>query len=306
MNVKSIALLILFLPFIGISQEYIDLLKIGYSHTFDAKFEGTDNSTEIKGFEAGITLPVVLNEKYALISGATFSTNNLQLFPLAPNTDLYSTMLKLGLATSHNEKWSSTIVFLPKMASDYKNLSGDDFYFGGYAVVKQKKSENLTIRYGLYGSSEAFGPFATPMIGVYYKSPNKRLEIDASLPIVADVNYTFGKTTIGFDYFGIGRSFNISQDEFSEYYIEQSPLEFSGYFQLNTLQKSVLLRAKVGYTSNIYEVYEQGDKLDFRVSAFSFGDNRTQLNPDIKGSVFIKFEAIYRLQFDNAQSDSKK
>ena len=306
MNVKSIALLILFLPFIGISQEYIDLLKIGYSHTFDAKFEGTDNSTEIKGFEAGITLPVVLNEKYALISGATFSTNNLQLFPLAPNTDLYSTMLKLGLATSHNEKWSSTIVFLPKMASDYKNLSGDDFYFGGYAVVKQKKSENLTIRYGLYGSTEAFGPFATPMIGVYYKSPNKRLEIDASLPIVADVNYTFGKATIGFDYFGIGRSFNISQDEFSEYYIEQSPLEFSGYFQLNTLQKSVLLRAKVGYTSNIYEVYEQGDKLDFRVSAFSFGDNRTQLNPDIKGSVFIKFEAIYRLQFDNAQSDSKK
>jgi len=306
MNVKSIALLILFLPFIGISQEYIDLLKIGYSHTFDAKFEGTDNSTEIKGFEAGITLPVVLNEKYALISGATFSTNNLQLFPLAPNTDLYSTMLKLGLATSHNEKWSSTIVFLPKMASDYKNLSGDDFYFGGYAVVKQKKSENLTIRYGLYGSTEAFGPFATPMIGVYYKSPNKRLEIDASLPIVADVNYTFGKTTIGFDYFGIGRSFNISQDEFSEYYIEQSPLEFSGYFQLNTLQKSVLLRAKVGYTSNIYEVYEQGDKLDFRVSAFSFGDNRTQLNPDIKGSVFIKFEAIYRLQIDNAQSDSKK
>jgi hypothetical protein len=67
-----------------------------------------------------------------------------------------------------------------------------------------------------------------------------------------------------------------------------------------------LLRAKVGYTSNIYEVYEQGDKLDFRVSAFSFGDNRTQLNPDIKGSVFIKFEAIYRLQIDNAQSDSKK
>lgn len=303
---KIIVLLILFLPFLGSSQEYVDILKMGYSHTFDAKFEGTDEKTDVKGFETDLTFPIVLNEKYALITGANFSAHRLQLFPQALYTDLYNTMLKLGVATSHNEKWSSTFVFLPKLASDYQNISGDDFYYGGYAVVKQKKSEDLTLKYGVYGSSEAFGPFVTPMIGVYYKSPNKRFEIDASLPIVADVNYTFGKATIGFDYFGIGRSFNISQDEFSEYYIEQSPLEFAGYFQLNTLQKSVLLRAKVGYTSNIYEVYEQGDKLDFRVSAFSFGDNRTQLNPDIKGSVFIKFEAIYRLHFDKTKYDSKK
>ena len=29
----------------------------------------------------------------------------------------------------------------------------------------------------------------------------------------------------------------------------------------------------------------------FRISAFSFGDDRTQLNPDILGSVFLKFES---------------
>jgi len=300
---KNIVLLILFLPFLVGAQEYVDILKIGYSHTFDAKFEGTNESTDVKGFETSLTFPVVLSEKHVFITGANFSAHTLQLFPNAIYTDLYSTILKLGLATTHSEKWSSTVVFLPKMASDYKNISEDDFFYGAYAVAKLKKRENLIYRFGLYGSTEAFGLFATPMIGVYYKSPNKRFEIDASLPIVADVNYTFGRTTIGFDYFGIGRSFNISQDEFSEYYIEQSPLEFAGYFQLNSLQKSVLLRAKVGYTSNIHEVYEQGDKLDFRLSAFNFGDDRTQLNPDIKGSVFIKFEAIYRLHFEKTEKN---
>ena len=132
------------------------------------------------------------------------------------------------------------------------------FIMGAMLFLRKKRGKNLIYRFGLYGSTEAFGFFATPMLGVYYKSPNNRFEIDASLPIVADVNYTFGKTTVGFDYFGIGRSFNISQEEFSEYYIEQSPLEFVGYIQLNTLQKSVLIRTKVGYTSNTHEAYEQG------------------------------------------------
>ena len=53
-------------------------------------------------------------------------------------------------------------------------------------------------------------------------------------------------------------------------------------------------------------MYEQGDKLDFRISAFSFGDDRTQLNPDILGSVFLKFEAIYRIHFKEKNKDSDK
>lgn len=62
----------------------------------------------------------------------------------------------------------------------------------------------------------------------------------------------------------------------------------------------------MGYTSNTHEVYEQGDKLDFRLSAFNFGDDRSQLNPDIKGSVFVKFEAIYRIHFEKKKKEIVK
>jgi len=295
---KKLVILFLFISFFSEAQEYVDILKMGYSYTSDAKFEGTNESTDVKSFEAGVTFPIVLNDKYALITGVSFNTNQLLLSPdYNQTTNLYSTLLKIGIATTHSEKWSSTIVFLPKISSDYKNLSGDDFYFGGFAVAKLKKSEHFKYRFGFYASTEAFGLFATPIFGFYYLSPSKRLEIDASLPISADINYRFGKAAVGIDYFGIGRSYNISQDTSIPVYIEQSPLEFTTYFQYGILENSILLRAKVGYSSNIHEVYEQGDKLDFRLSAFSFGDDRTQLNPDILGSVFFKVEAIYRIHF---------
>ncbi len=291
---KKLLLLILLFPFFISAQEYVDIFRIGYGQTFNNNFEGVDSSTNVKSFEAGFTFPIVLNENHALITGADFSRNNLQLFPETQYTSLYSTNLKLGLASTWSEKWSTTIVLLPKIASDYKNISSADFYFGGFALLKLKKSENLKYRFGLYATQEAFGLFTTPILGWYYLSPNKHFEMDMSLPISADVSYKLGITTVGVDYFGIGRSFNVHYENLPTLYADLSSLEFAGYLQFNTLEESVLLRAKLGYSSNNYEMYAEGDKIDLGVSAFSFGDDRTQLNPSLNGGVFFKFEAIYR------------
>ena len=196
---KKVLFLFLFFPLVIYGQNYADLLRIGYGQTFNNDFEGSPNSTQVKSFEADLTFPVPLNENNVLITGGSFSRNNLQLFPDADFTSLISTTLKAGLATTYNEKWSSTVVLLPKIASDYENISGDDFYFGGYAVVKLKKSDNLIYRFGAYGSTEAFGFFSTPIFGWYYLSPNGRFEMDMSLPVSGDINYCLGATTIGLD-----------------------------------------------------------------------------------------------------------
>ncbi|OIQ37802.1 MAG: hypothetical protein BM563_07585 [Bacteroidetes bacterium MedPE-SWsnd-G1] len=297
---RKLLILSVFLPFFSIAQEYADILKVGYSYAPNVKFKNYDEQTDVNSFEANLTLPIVLNDKHALITGIDFNSSRLLLSPeYNQSTTLYNTLLKIGLATTHSEKWSTTFVLLPKIASDYKSISSDDFYFGGYATAKFIKSENLSYRFGFYTSTEAFGLFATPIFGAYYKSPNTKFEVDASLPIKADVNYSVGKTKIGFDYFGIGRSYNISQETNTPVYIEQSPLEFSTYFEYGIHDNSILLRAKLGYSNNNYEVYEQGDELDFRLSAFSFGDDRIQLNPDILGSVFFKLQVVYRVYFNN-------
>ena len=80
----------------------------------------------------------------------------------------------------------------------------------------------------------------------------------------------------------------------ADVYVDLASLEFASYLQFNALEKSVLLRAKFGYSSNNYEVYPNGQKIDLGLSAFSFGDDRTRLNPVLNGGFFLKFEAIYR------------
>ena len=191
---NKLIFLFLLISFSTVAQEYVDIFKFGYSYTDQVKFKDTNESTQINSYYAAITFPIELNEKHALITGIDFSSNHLLLAPeYNQTTTLYNTLLKVGLATNYSEKWSSTIVLLPKIASDYKNISSDDFYFGAYAIAKLKKNKNFKYRFGFYASTEAFGVFATPIIGAYYLSPNNRFEIDASLPITANVNYKFGK-----------------------------------------------------------------------------------------------------------------
>jgi len=291
---KGMLFLLLF-PFMGNAQEYIDLVKIGYGQSFNNQFKDLNSSTQIKFFDADISFPIPINEKHVLVTGVSFSVNNLQLYPEADFTSLYSTTLKLGVASKFSEKWSTTIVFLPKMASDYDNISSDDFYYGGFAVLKLQRKENLIYRFGFYATSEAYGFYGTPIIGWYYISPNKRFEMDVSLPLLADVNYRIGLATIGFDYVGIGRTFNLTKDNGPKHYVDMSSLEFSNYLQFNVLKNSILLRAKFGYATSGYDIYPNGENIDFGLTGLKFGDSRGKLNPEIEGSVFLKFEAIYRL-----------
>lgn len=289
---KFLFLLFLF-PCFGEAQDYVDILKLGYGQTFKNTFENTASSTQITFTEADLTVPVVVSEKNAFITGMGYSQTRLQLFPEAAFKNLYSTTLKLGLATTYNSTWSSTLVLLPKIASDYTAISSTNFYMGGFGVVKFQKTKNLKYRFGVYATSEAFGFFTTPIIGWYYLSENKKFEMDTSLPISADVNYTLGKLAIGFDYFGIGRSFAFSEND-TPLYVDQSSLEFATYLQYGLLQNSILLKGKLGYATSNNEVYAKEDQLDLAVSAFSFGDHRTLLNPDLKGGLFLEIEAVYR------------
>ena len=280
------------------AQDYVDLLRIGYGQTFNNDFEGTANSTFVKSFDADLTVPIVLNDDHAIITGAVYNRSNLQLQPEGPFTSLHSTIIKVGLASTYNDRWSSTLVLLPKVASDYVNSTGEDFYFGGVGLLKYQKTEHLKYRFGLYASTEAFGVFTTPIVGWYYLSPNNKFEMDVSLPIAVDINYTMDIITLGMDYVGIGRSFRITEND-ANVYADVTELNFATYLQFNALEKSVLLRAKFGYSSSNYELYRNGETIDLGLSAFSFGDDREPLNPEISGGLYLKFEAIYRFNISD-------
>jgi len=295
MQNKLLSLLFLISPLVSNSQEYVDLLNVSYSKTGDTSFENSAENTIISIFDSKILLPIVLNEKTALITGFDFNIKKFQLFPNSSDTNLYYTRIKLGIATDHSEKWSGTYVLLPILSSDYKKLSTEDIYLGGLAVWTYKKRKNFNYKFGLYVGNEAYGLYVTPLIGAYYISPNSKFEINSIFPGFIDVNLGISnKTKLGIDYKGNSETFKIHNDDSQTTYTENNSLEFSSYTQNNSLTKNLLLRLKIGFATNTYDVYAVDDKINLAITPFRIGDNRTKLNPSINSSAFLKVEAIYR------------
>lgn len=294
---KLVFILLLLFSNLCSSQKYVDLFSINYGKSAATGYENNSQTTTITNLDTNLTLPIKWNEKYAIITGIDFSNNTLQLFPDANYNNLYLTRIKAGINITHSENWSGTYILLPKISSDYINLSMDDFYMGGVAVLKYKKRKNLSYKFGLYASNEAFGLFISPLIGLYYLSPTTRFEMNFYLPNDADFNYKLSdKTKIGMDFVARGKSFKLTTDGTRSSYVENNSLEFSSYLQNNSLNKNVLIRLKAGFSTNSFEVYPIDQKIDFATTLFKFGDNRTQLNNSLSNSPFVKIEAVYRFE----------
>ncbi len=278
------------------AQNYVDLLKANYGNTFAQEFADITEETTINELKVGLTYPIVLDEKKIIITGINFSNHTTKLFPTQENkTSLYSTMLKLGLNLNHSEKWSGTYVLLPKLAADYKNISGNDFQLGGLILFNYTKKENLKYKLGLYGSPENFGMYFSVILGLYYLSPDNKFEANLSLPVNGDINYQLIEwLNIGVDFNANTGSYNLSDNNTKLLYTQRNSQEYSTYLQFNLLKKSILFQLKLLYAINEYQVYDENDKLDFGFSAFEFGKERNMLNPEVDNGLAFKFGLIYR------------
>ncbi|MEZ7497750.1 hypothetical protein QO200_03260 [Flavobacterium sp. Arc3] len=88
---KLLSFLFLIAPLLSNAQEYVDLLNISYSKSGDTSFENSAKNTTISIFDSKVTLPIVLNEKTAIITGFDFNIKKLQLFPYSNYSELYYT-----------------------------------------------------------------------------------------------------------------------------------------------------------------------------------------------------------------------
>ncbi len=287
------------------SQEYIDLIKINYGAILNTGFEGSDAQTNVNLIDIGVTYPIKLNENTAIITGVDYIQQSLDLVPNGKTTNLNNVTLKAGLNIRHGSKWSGTYLFLPKIASQDLHTDGDHLFFGGLALFKYQNSDRLHYRFGVYVSSEAFGTFMTPILGLYYISENKDWEISASLPINADINHSFNDAiAIGLGFQAFVRSFSLERNENSqELYTQMSNIEFGPYIQHSFLDQSILMRLQAGYSTASYEVFEEGDLLPIRVSAFEFGDDRNILNPEMTGNLFLRVGATYRFHLKERKGE---
>lgn len=299
---KYILLIRLFLAgSFAFSQNYVDLLKVSASTTPNNTFDSSDVKTRINDLLVDLTVPVKINEGFSVLTGVIYEDMQTKLFADGIVKNFGSTTVKLGFNKQLTEKWSTTVVALPKIASDYNSFNQKDFQVGGIALFKFKKRDNLNFKTGLYYNSELFGPLFVPMLGLYYQSPNKKLEVNIMLPLQADVNYqVLPFMNVGCNFNGQIRSYHLNHisDANPNTYVTKSTNELFAYVKFN-VTKSICLQTKLGQSfGRTYKVYDEADKVSFGLPATFIGDKRQQLNSNFSNGMIFQVTLLYRLHLN--------
>jgi hypothetical protein len=301
---KSISLLLLILMLnicLTTAQNYLDMVQVFYSNTPLNQFDSSLNKTRVQDFTFNSTLPIKLTDKTALITGLDVEWMYAGLTPTGSSGSAAGIILKLGVNHKLNEKWTTNFVLLPRLASDFKKpgggLSREDFQIGGLWMFKYAPRQNLKYKLALYYNSELFGPFVSPILGLYYKSRNNKFESDLSLPFFVDANYRIRPSVFtGVKFQAFVRTFNLHDPYYkgNGEYLAKTSNELYAYLGFEPV-KGILLKANIGYSvARNYRLYDIHDKVAFGLSAFRFGDNRKQLNADFADGILFRVDCVYR------------
>jgi len=300
---------LLFLALVALSassfaQNYVDLAKLFYQQSAPSTFDSSSTNTGISELSFSFTLPIVLSDKTAFITGGSIDKFGVDLVPNGPQTNISSYLFKAGFNINHSNKVSGTYLILPKLASDFEGtMNGSDFQFGAVALLKFQRKENFKYKLGLYYNPDRFGTFFVPLLGLYSKT--KKWEVDMTLPVSANANYKLGQSVrLGADFRAVVKSFNLHRNFTTQpnnpgQHLHQSSNEISTYLSYE-IKKGFILKGQVGYSiGRSYRIYNNDDKIDFGISAFRFGDDRKQINTDFADGLVFRAEMIYRFYTDD-------
>ncbi|MBP6403439.1 MAG: hypothetical protein KA492_12980 [Bacteroidia bacterium] len=195
--VNVLRLLVLLISPVGAAaQPFVDLFNAKMQF-FPAHSYATDNTNKLSGYqaEASFLLPMEQKNKDVILVGGDYTQLHFkESGSINLQSDLYSTSLILGADLGlKNPKWRTTLLVLPKINSDYKDISTDDMQMGGVAMFSYKKKDNLKYHFGLYYNREFFGDYFLPLLGIDWKI-NQRMNLFGDLPNTMNFEYKISKS----------------------------------------------------------------------------------------------------------------
>ncbi len=301
MKRKTVLCLLLHLAVNCAAQNYIDIARFQYSTTPLNRFENSSSSTRLKELGLDVTLPIVINSSDAFLTGLICERMQTKLFEGGPIETFSSVGVRIGLSKKYSERWSGTYLLIPKLASDFSNVTRRDAQTGAIAMMKYTRSENLNYKFGMYYNSELFGPFVVPLFGFYRLSADKKFEANLTLPFMVDLNYRLhNRLNIGVNFLGQVRSYHLGNVEVTNSggYVVKTTNDIFGYLKFN-LSKGLSIQTKVGYSlGRSYRVYDDAERITMGSILVRIGDNRQQLNTDFSNGLIFQTSLSYRFVKD--------
>lgn len=296
---KSIAvLLLLFVCTQMQAQDYLDLAKLSFNEATFANLDETNND-ETTAFNtyAEVYYPVPVSSKSTIIGGFTYENTRLGGLNLdGDRTNLIMARLNLGLKQDLGKGWTGTFVFLPKIASDFGGIDEQNFQVGGLSLFEKRYNARKGIKAGMYVSSEQFGTIVTPLIGFWYKSKNGKFYANAILPIRSEAQYSISeRVNFGASLITSIKAYNLAERN-SNFYVQEESIRFNVFAGYELADDSLFLRAKVGFDTTDYGLYNSSDMAGTQIlTSVIGGDDRTRLNAEFDSAIFVGLDLVYRV-----------
>lgn len=281
-----------------IAQPTLDILAVTSQFALTHSMDSAGEVTRIQEHKIAGKVPVKLKNGDLLLVGGSGSQLVLQPEKSA-STHLAAIGLTIGYIRNWNAQWSTQFIGLPAIATSKNRAdgSGNDFQPGGFVLTAKKVTEQFKFRLGLYYNREFFGNFFVPLLGIDWK-PDSTWQLYGNLPVNFTVLNKFRpRLQFGFNFTGIINSYGMSS---GLAYMQRSTNDFSLFSDFYLDKKSsIVFQLKAGYSlARRFRVYDRNDQLDFAISALKFGEDRVQLNSDLKDSPFIQLGLFFRVKTD--------
>ncbi|MCP4312272.1 MAG: hypothetical protein GY790_13485 [Bacteroidetes bacterium] len=255
----------------GIPQEYTDAAYSGNTAEW-----GSINSLQA-GFNVAEKTMIVfnINHFYFNVPGDPET-----VFPnvVANPVKINGIMLRAGIRQYFSEGRRIQVMVVPRLMSDFQNMDGSSFQFGGLASYLKKYHDDLSIGFGAIYNSELFGPYVVPFLDLNWKFAEK-WRVKGLFPITLRVEYSINDNMItGLNHFGLITTYALGDDAYAGDYMERQSIDLS-LFLRQRLAGNFFVEGMVGRAlGRQYRQFAGDQKVDFAIPMVAFGDERVAKN----------------------------
>lgn len=289
---------ILLLLFIGATTkaQSIDILTLDYENGPGANETFSNSQMNYSRFGVDLLLPLARKNGDYWLTGFIFNSVNLDFkSDSLSSINAMPTTLKIGYLRNVNEKLKINFFVLPKQSSNWTGDLTKGMQIGALSYAEYKASEKFIWKFGVYGNTEFCGPLLVPIISLDYL-PNPKWSLKGLFPISYGITrHISPKTNLGIYYRGIVETYYTRIGN-QDYYTEFAPQ--NGYlFYEHKAGSNLWIRLRAG--ASVFRsitLYDYGNQMDLRLSAFQFGNNRGNAYRKVGDSALFMLSFVYRYE----------
>jgi hypothetical protein len=297
------------------------LMLIVFSASLQAQDRGTRDIVSLSGRYA---LPGEYKDTYEGTAAETGMLNSLlAAFKLAPMTrfaisvnhfyfhvedeaevpqgiaspiNIHGIILRTGIVQNFNGGGELRLLAAPRLMSDFKNLDGNSFQWGGLVSYQNDLNTRLNLGFGAMFNHELFGPYLVPLLLLDWQV-SERWYLEGMIPVTFKAHYRVTEgLDVGFNHFGLITSYYLGEESYAGDYMERQSIDLS-LFARQRIHKNFFLEGMVGRTfGRGYRQYAGDQTVRFALPLVAFGDERTVKNITFKDGMIFTLKLIFNMK----------